>query len=334
MRFCGNLNPTQPKPHATAITNLKRITPFESNTRTMTKNYTTITRRMLTLLGTACLITVSSLTHAQSCDNQYAMGKAPVIVNKAMNESTRPLCFTHFAVMHSGITRTPLWSAEHLTPRALESARETKRVNDFHEESQLPPGERANLRDYARSGYDRGHMAPSGDMPDAASQAQSFSLANMIPQDPDNNRNLWEGIESALRTRVKESGELYVITGPLFVGSNLRQLNGRVTVPTQIFKAVYDPRSKSAAAYLVDNAPGMNFAVISIAELEKKAGINLFPGTSEAAKSSKMDLPQPTPHGFGSDKHSSHASGTSAGSKPMDVQIASMAMRHLIHWVK
>ena len=299
----------------------------------MTSTYTTIKRRMLALLGAVTLITLSGLTHAQSCDKQYAMGKAPVITNQAMTKAARPLCFNSFAVMHSGITRTPLWSAEHLTPGGMESARKFKRTNNFHEEKQLPYNERAQLRDYARSGYDRGHMAPSGNMPDTESQAQSFSLANMIPQDPDNNRILWEGIESALRTRVKESGELYIITGPLFVGANLTQLNGRVTVPAQIFKAVYDPRSKSAAAYLVDNAPGMNFEVISIAELEKKAGINLFPGMSDAIKSRKMELPRPTPYRLESGKHTGDASGASASSKPLDVQLASIAMRQLLDWM-
>ena len=34
-------------------------------------------------------------------------------------------------------------------------------------------------------------MTPSGDMPDGDAQADSFSLANMVPQTPELNRGVW-----------------------------------------------------------------------------------------------------------------------------------------------
>jgi endonuclease G, mitochondrial len=82
-----------------------------------------------------------------------------------------------------------------------------------------------------------------------------------------------------------------VITGPIFSGSALKRLNGRVLVPTHIFKAIYDPSRKQAAAYLVANAEGERYTVISIAELEELAGISLFPALANAAKKSPMALP-------------------------------------------
>src|SRR6185437_6222399 len=121
------------------------------------------------------------------------------------------------------------------------------------------------------------HMAPSGDMPDPESQRESFSLANMIPQNPNNNRNLWEGIETAVRDVALYDGEVYVVTGPIFQGATLQRLHGRVLVPTGIFKAIYDPRRNAAGAYVVDNAPGMAWKAVSVADLDKLVGIDVFP---------------------------------------------------------
>ena len=87
-------------------------------------------------------------------------------------------------------------------------------------------------------------MALSGDMPTETSQHESFSLANMIPQDPKNNQILWQGIEEATRTLASRDGEVYVVTGPIFEGSSLERLNGRVLVPAFVFKAIYDPVRK------------------------------------------------------------------------------------------
>ena len=137
------------------------------------------------------------------------------------------------------------------------------------------------------------HLFASGDAPTAQAQHESFSLANMVPQNPDNNRHLWAGIESAVRTLARSHGELFVVTIPLFTGANLQQLNARVLVPTQLYKVVYSPRRQAAAAYLVDNAPGQDYRVISVAQAEQLAGINFFPTMQAAVKNTAMALPGP-----------------------------------------
>jgi len=246
---------------------------------------------------------------------QFFLGQqAPDLLNTRLEAGTRELCFSAFAVLHSATTRTPLWAAERLTRAQVKSAQGVTRVNRFHAEPRLPRSDRAELADYARSGFDRGHMAPSGDMPDARSQSESFSLANMIPQNPDNNRNLWEGIESAVRALTRRDGEIYVVTGPIYAGETLQSLNGRVLVPTSIFKAIYDPKRQQAGAYLVPNADGDEWEAVSIAKLAQVTGLDVFPALPASIKETAMTLPEPTPHG----RKSLAPSGESSAGKGLE----------------
>jgi endonuclease G len=250
-------------------------------------------------LAAALAFTFGSSLAAQAekaaCPEHFAEGRAPALVEPKLTPRTHTLCYSGFAVLFSGLTRTPLWSAEHLTQERVAAARGQDRVNAFHPDAKLPSEDRSELSDYARSGYDRGHMAPSGDMADSQSQEESFSLANMIPQDPDNNRHLWAKIESGVRDLASETGELYVVTGPIFTGENVQSLKGRVLVPTQIYKAVYDPRRRQAGAYLVENTPAEDVRIVSLAELRRLTGIDAFPTLSQEVRESAMNLPLPRP---------------------------------------
>lgn len=235
----------------------------------------------------------SVYAQSQSCVTHFAEGKPPVFTRPALQASTVALCYEAFAVMHSGVSRTPLWSAERLTRDSIAAAREIKRKDAFHPEENLPPTMRAELSDYARSGYDRGHMSPAADMPTREAQHQSFSLANMVPQNSENNQVLWAAIEGATRHLTNQRGELYVITGPVFEGDRIERINGRVFIPTHIFKAVYDPTKKEGAAWIAPNADGGAYQTVSLAELEKRIKINLFPSVPAEIKANMMALPEP-----------------------------------------
>lgn len=239
------------------------------------------------------LVGAAATAMPTACPEHFAEGEAPQFADPKLAVDTVPLCFRAFAVMHSGLSRTPLWSAERLDRERIRNAQTIKRRDVFHAEPQLAPDQRAELRDYSRSGYDRGHMSPSGDMPDAVSQQESFSLANIIPQDRNNNQNLWAGIEEKIRDLALRRGEIYVITGPMFEGASLERINGRVLVPTHIFKAVYDPARKQAGAYIARNASGSDYETVSIAELEKRSRINFFPRMPDRIKRQQMKLPEP-----------------------------------------
>jgi endonuclease G len=245
-------------------------------------------------LALSLFISATVVYAAQTgCPEHFAGGQSPDIINRKLSFKAREVCYSEFGLMHSGVPRTPLYAAEHLSLGRLALAGSMKRNSRFFPDPHIPISERAELRHYARSGYDRGHMAPSADMPDKKSQQESFSLANMVPQDPANNRGVWEGIESSVRKLARDRGELYIVTGPVFQGERLQRIGGAVLVPTLLYKAVYDPRRHEAGAYLVENAAGAQTKKISISELEKVAGISTFPSLSAGVKSRVMDLPDP-----------------------------------------
>ncbi len=177
------------------------------------------------------------------CQSQLYLGAAPVLKNPKLAAQTYPVCFSEISLLYSGVARTPLWSAEHLTAARIQRARGLPRLHSdaFHEELGLPAGERSELADYRRSGFDRGHMAPNGDMSTPEAQEESFSLANMIPQEPCNNEVLWEGIEFAVRDLALSDGEVYVVTGPAFLGAELQSLKATRTCPDPYLQGGLSP---------------------------------------------------------------------------------------------
>jgi endonuclease G len=242
------------------------------------------------LAGALLALVAAGPAWAGGCPAYYVDGRLPEIRNPRLASATRELCYGEFGVMHSGVTRTPLWSAEFLQAGQVAAAGTLSRENSFHAEPRLPMGQRAELSDYARSGFDRGHMAPNGDMPDRASQRDSFTLANMVPQDGDNNRHVWAGIEGAVRKMALKEGALYVITGPAFLGGQLRKV-GNVIVPSHLYKVVYSPRQRAGAAWFVTNEAGATPQVLSIPELERMIGIDLLPSLGPREKERMLRLP-------------------------------------------
>ena len=228
-----------------------------------------------------------------TCPEHFANGQAPDLINQKLSSKSKDICYSGFALKHSGVTRTPLYAAEHLTRHSLSQAKGLKRNSKFYPDPNLPFSERAELHNYARSGFDRGHVAPSGDMPSPESQQECFTLANMVPQEPSVNRGIWEGVESSVRKLAKNRGELFIVTGPIYSGNNIQRIGGAVMVPTQTFKAIYDPNRNEAGAYLVDNAVGATVHIISIADLEKVSGISVFPSISNQVKNDGMKLQEP-----------------------------------------
>lgn len=192
----------------------------------------------------------SSTVFAQfdQCLDQF-----PGRVVPQVQEQGRDLCFDSFAVLYSPKDKKPIYTVEKLNRERLLDSRDEQRTNRFYEEARLRSAERATLSDYKGSGWDRGHNAPAGDMPNQNAMAQSFSLANMMPQAPENNRGTWaKDVERSTRQfAMRAKGNVYVFTGS--VGSQGAIGQGRVTVPAYLWKLVYDEAGQRAWAYWVPN---------------------------------------------------------------------------------
>ena len=131
-----------------------------------------------------------------ACPQHFLGGVPPA---RPTGDKLRELCFDSFAVLHSGSTKTPVYVAERLNRQTYEAGTKPKRGDRFYSDARLPAGERAELSDYKGSGWSRGHMAPAGDMGTPEAMAQSFSLANMVPQDRKQNGGPWAKIEEDTR---------------------------------------------------------------------------------------------------------------------------------------
>jgi endonuclease G, mitochondrial len=257
-------------------------------------------RYLLILMFLAAPTGMHAAPAPSDCDDHFLGGEMPDIGRERAGKS-RFVCFSQYALLHSALTKTPVWSAEHLTSDRVQEAAALsgKRPNNFHAESRVPADERAELSDYKASGFDRGHMSPNGDMSTREAQRESFSLANMVPQNACNNEEIWEGIESAVRQLALDEEEVFVVTGPIYPkDAQLQQIGEGVIVPTALFKAVYIPSRNQGAAYVTKNEDTKEGEFLSFAELKSRASLDPFPSLKDSVKTVVADLPSPQPPKF------------------------------------
>jgi endonuclease G len=173
-------------------------------------------------------------------------------------------------------THTPVWVAWDLSPEML--ARNIGRTNTFTADPEVP-GTNYN-RDYARSGYDKGHLCNAQDSgANAQTERESFYFTNMVPQEPGLNRSAkeWLGLEMACRREVKTKHvQLHIIAGPF---GRLKTIGpDKITVPAYCWKAVRE--GGSWTCYWMPNtaavaAKPFTAYTISLSALDQKLGFKV-----------------------------------------------------------
>lgn len=188
----------------------------------------------------------------------------------------------HFAysLLYSEAHEQALWVAYELTSKETESIYE--RSNKFLSDPLVSSGSAVN-NDYKGSGYDRGHLAPAGDMGwSSKSMIESFYYSNMSPQDPSFNRGIWKKLESLVRSWAIDYDHIYIVTGPILT-TNLEEIgpNG-VDIPKYYYKVILDDtgKDKKAIGFIIPNEGskvGLSNFAVTVDEVEKSTGIDFFP---------------------------------------------------------
>ncbi|MCW8329693.1 DNA/RNA non-specific endonuclease [Photobacterium sp. SDRW27] len=165
------------------------------------------------------------------------------------NSSDQILCRDGYAAGYNYQNKVSNWVAYHITKESVNAFYE--RSNSFRTDKELPAVFRATSSDYTKSGYDRGHLAPSGTMDfSQESMQQSFLMSNMAPQLPGFNRGGWKALEEKVREWANTYDELYVVSGPIWDGNETYIGNG-VYIPNRFYKVILDPNYNDAIAFIL-----------------------------------------------------------------------------------
>jgi endonuclease G, mitochondrial len=171
------------------------------------------------------------------------------------------------------------WVAYELT--AEETVKQFERSNKFFKDPDVKTGSASDV-DYKGTGYDRGHLAPAGDMSySEETMFESFYYSNMSPQDPSFNRGIWKRLEEKVRNWAIMYQSVYVVTGPVLSDGNITPTNG-LAVPNYYYKVILDARSAhlQGIGFIMRNegASGdLQSYAVSIDSVERFTGIDFFP---------------------------------------------------------
>ncbi len=190
----------------------------------------------------------------------------------------------------------PNWVSWELT--AEETSGSEPRYNKFSCDENVPGC--PDHFDYNYSGYDRGHMAPAGDMKwDEQAMRETFYMTNICPQVKSFNTGTWKRLEDKCRIWARADSAIVIVCGPVLTDSITEFIgDSRVAVPKRFFKVIAAPHAKPprGIGFIMANGKvqgGMQSAAVSIDEVERITGHDFFsslPDDVEADIESQNDF--------------------------------------------
>ncbi|MBR5611602.1 MAG: DNA/RNA non-specific endonuclease [Bacteroidaceae bacterium] len=207
---------------------------------------------------------------------------------------------TGYTLSYDSKNKTPQWVAWELTKE--ETRGKEERSTEFYPDPDVI-GAQVVTYDYSHSGYDRGHMAPAGDMKwSKQAMQESFYMSNICPQDHNLNTEDWNDLEMKTREWARQYGKVYVVCGPIYTGKRNEYIGEhRVKVPDAFFKVILINNSKKQCAlgFLFENKAGENPLekyLVPVDQIEKTTGLDFFSALPDELENQlEAELPEKLP---------------------------------------
>lgn len=208
-----------------------------------------------------------------------------------------PLERAAYRLSYNPATRLPVWVAWHLTAEHTDGPYSRKGIK-FAEDEDVPVPRATNM-DYINSGYDRGHICPSGDNKwSEEAQLQSFLYTNCCPQLHNLNAGDWNELEGKCRKWAQQYGGVYIVSGPLLLNKKHKTIGkNKVVVPEAFFKVVLCMEGEPKAIGFIyrneANNKTMSSYVNTVDDVERLTGLDFFsalPDEVEREVEAKADL--------------------------------------------
>lgn len=150
----------------------------------------------------------------------------------------------------------------------------------------------ADWRNYKKSGYDKGHLCPAGDMQfDKEAFSDTFYTSNISPQNHEFNAGIWNRLEQKVRYWAVRYHDVYVITGGIFKKSTQTIGKEKVVVPDYFYKIILNNSNGNykMIAFLIPHKeskkPLYDF-IVSTDSIEALSGIDFFPKLNDKLEAS------------------------------------------------
>ncbi|OJW80194.1 MAG: hypothetical protein BGO69_13270 [Bacteroidetes bacterium 46-16] len=158
----------------------------------------------------------------------------------------------YYTSYYSKKQRIPVLVTYRLTEGMLWCDPHVARTNKFAADPQLPAYTN-NLKDYVRSGYDKGHnMSAANNVCSYDGMDECYYFSNMTPQPHFFNAGIWQDLEKAERNEARKSGQIMVSVG--CTGKKTTIGTHKIVVPKYMWKVVYIPADDVYYAYMFPNS--------------------------------------------------------------------------------